>query len=153
MKEFDRGISAINGNPGLGVLRRGIEKESLRVSPTGALSLLPHPQGLGSALRHPFITTDFSEAQLELITGISQSADSCIDELIDIHRVVYEEIAEELLWVASMPCILDDETDIPVGRYGSSNIGRAKTVYRNGLGHRYGKLMQTISGILDKLFR
>ena len=147
MKEFDKGISAIKGNPGLGVLRRGIEKESLRVSPTGALSLLPHPQGLGSALRHPFITTDFSEAQLELITGISQSADSCIDELTDIHRVVYEEIAEELLWVASMPCILDDETDIPVGRYGSSNIGRAKTVYRNGLGHRYGKLMQTISGI------
>ena len=147
MKEFDKGLSAVRGNPGLGFLQRGIEKESLRVSPTGALSLSPHPQGLGSALRHPFITTDFSEAQLELITGISQSADHCIDELTDIHRIVYEEIAEEMLWVASMPCILDNDSDIPIGHYGSSNIGRAKAVYRNGLGHRYGKLMQTISGI------
>ena len=115
MKEFDKGLSAVRGNPGLGFLQRGIEKESLRVSPTGALSLSPHPQGLGSALRHPFITTDFSEAQLELITGISQSADHCIDELTDIHRIVYEEIAEEMLWVASMPCILDNDSDIPIG--------------------------------------
>ncbi len=36
---------------------------------------------------------------------------------------------------------------IPIGRYGSSNVGRAKTVYRIGLAHRYGRRMQTISGI------
>ena len=147
MSEFDNGVSAITGNPGLGRLCRGIEKESLRITPNGTLSPLPHPEGLGSALRHPFITTDFSEAQLELITGISQSADDCIDELTNIHRVIYKEIGEELLWGASMPCILDNDTNIPIGYYGSSNIGRAKTVYRNGLGNRYGKLMQTISGI------
>ncbi|MEC8834306.1 MAG: glutamate--cysteine ligase [Pseudomonadota bacterium] len=147
LSEFDDGISAITGNPGLKLLRRGIEKESLRISSTGTLSPSPHPATLGSALRHPFITTDFSEAQMELITGVSQSADDCIDELTDIHRVIYEEIGDELLWVASMPCILDNDTDIPIGQYGSSNIGRVKTVYRNGLGHRYGRLMQTISGI------
>ena len=147
MREFDRAVYVITGNPGLGLLRRGIEKESLRISSTGALSLLPHPAGLGSALRHPFITTDFSEAQLELITGVSQAADDCISELTNIHRVIYKELGEELLWVASMPCILNNDAEIPIGRYGSSNIGRAKTVYRNGLEHRYGKLMQTISGI------
>ena len=38
-------------------------------------------------------------------------------------------------------------TTIPIGRYGSSNVGRAKTVYRMGLAHRYGRRMQTISGI------
>src|SRR5207344_7486 len=50
-------------------MRRGIEKESLRVLPTGALALTPHPLALGSALTHARITTDFSESQLELITG------------------------------------------------------------------------------------
>ena len=115
MSEFDNGVSAITGNPGLGRLCRGIEKESLRITPNGTLSPLPHPERLGSALRHPFITTDFSEAQLELITGISQSADDCIDELTNIHRVIYKEIGEELLWGASMPCILDNDTRIPIG--------------------------------------
>src|SRR5687767_6641876 len=51
-------------------LRRGIEKEGLRVRPDGTLASTPHPAGLGSALTHPRITTDFSEAQLELITGV-----------------------------------------------------------------------------------
>lgn len=36
---------------------------------------------------------------------------------------------------------------IPIGMYGRSNVGRAKSVYRMGLGHRYGRRMQMISGI------
>ncbi len=128
-------------------LRRGIEKESLRVQPSGALSREPHPSALGSTLTHPNITTDFSEAQLELITGVHNAIPDCIDELADVHQFVYRHIGDELLWPASMPCILGADEDIPVGRYGSSNIGRAKTIYRIGLGWRYGRLMQTISGI------
>ena len=128
-------------------LRRGIEKESLRVRPDGALAMTPHPGALGSALTHPYITTDFCEAQLELITGVHPSAGSCLEELTRIHQVVYRNIDEEMLWCASMPCGLPSDEAIPVGRYGSSNIGRAKTVYRIGLGHRYGRRMQTISGI------
>ena len=62
-------------------LRRGIEKESLRVRPDGALALTPHPARSGSALTHPHITTDFSESQLELITGVHASAEACLDEL------------------------------------------------------------------------
>ncbi len=128
-------------------LRRGIEKESLRVTQDGKLSARPHPQGLGSPLTHPNITTDFSEAQLELITDVHASPEGCIRQLERVHRFVYQNIDDELLWASSMPCILGEDDDIPVGRYGSSNIATAKTVYRLGLGNRYGRLMQTISGI------
>ena len=128
-------------------LRRGIEKESLRVRPDGTLSTTPHPAALGSALKHPHITTDFSESQLELITGVHTSPESCLKELTEIHQFVYRSIGDELLWCSSMPCRLPPEDAIPIGRYGSSNVGRAKTVYRTGLSHRYGRRMQTISGI------
>jgi glutamate--cysteine ligase len=133
--------------PVLKHLRRGIEKESLRVRPDGMLSELPHPAALGSALTHPHITTDFSEAQLELITGVHDGIADCLDELTQIHQVVYRHIGEEMLWCSSMPCGLPDDDAIPIGRYGSSNIGRAKNVYRTGLSYRYGRRMQTISGI------
>jgi len=128
-------------------LRRGIEKESLRARPDGALAMTPHPAALGSALTHPHITTDFSEAQLELITGVHASPEACLEELTQIHRFVYRNIGDEMLWCASMPCNLPADDRIPIGQYGRSNSGRLKTVYRIGLAHRYGRRMQTISGI------
>src|SRR5690348_2719209 len=79
-------------------LRRGIEKESLRVRPDGMLATTPHPARLGSALTHPFVTTDFSESQVELITGVHTSAQSCLDQLTEIHQIVYRAIGDELLW-------------------------------------------------------
>ena len=128
-------------------LRRGIEKESLRVRPDGALALTPHPAVLGSALKHPHITTDFGEALIELITGVHTGVDACLDELKRIHQFVYRHIGDEVLWGASMPCSLPDESSIPIARYGDSNVGRAKTVYRIGLSHRYGRRMQMIAGL------
>jgi glutamate--cysteine ligase len=128
-------------------MRRGIEKESLRVRPDGTLAQTPHPPALGAALTHPHITTDFSESQLELITGVHASVESCLEELTQIHQAVYRHIGDELLWCASMPCSLPADHLIPIGRYGISNVGRAKTVYRLGLAHRYGRRMQAISGI------
>ena len=131
-------------------IRRGIEKESLRAGPDGQLALTPHPAALGSALTHPHITTDFSESQVELVTGVHGNVESALAELTEIHQVVYQELAalgDEMLWVSSMPCGLPTDETIPLGRYGSSNVGRAKSVYRMGLGHRYGRRMQTISGI------
>ena len=47
---------------------KGVEKEGLRITPRGSISLSPHPVQLGAALTHPHITTDYSEALLELIT-------------------------------------------------------------------------------------
>lgn len=131
-------------------IRRGIEKESLRARPDGHLALTPHPQALGSALTHPHITTDYSESQLELITGVHAGVQDCLDELTRIHQFTYRSLREagdEMLWVSSMPCGLPTDETIPLGRYGGSNVGRAKSVYRMGLGHRYGRRMQTISGI------
>jgi glutamate--cysteine ligase len=128
-------------------MRRGVEKESLRAQPDGTLSQRPHPAALGSALAHPSITTDFCESQLELITGTHSSAEGCLEELTRIHQFVQACIGEEMLWAGSMPCALPEERDIPIGRYGTSNVGRTKTVYRNGLSWRYGRRMQTISGI------
>jgi glutamate--cysteine ligase len=128
-------------------LHRGIEKESLRATPGGALAMTPHAPALGSALTHPHITTDFSESQLELITGVQPSAQACLEELERIHQFVYRNIGDEILWAASMPCNLPADDAIPIGRYGTSNSGRLKTVYRNGLAWRYGRRMQTISGI------
>lgn len=128
-------------------IRRGIEKESLRATATGALAMTPHPAALGSALTHPNITTDYSESQLELITGVHGSVEQCLEELTRIHQFTYRALGEELMWVSSMPCKLPADENIPIGRYGSSNVGRAKSVYRMGLAHRYGRRMQTISGI------
>ncbi|VTU25105.1 Glutamate--cysteine ligase [Variovorax sp. PBL-H6] len=131
-------------------VRRGIEKESLRAQPDGKLAATPHPAALGSALTHPHITTDFSESQLELITGVHADVETCLAELAEVHQFTYRALAEagdERLWVSSMPCGLPPDETIPIGRYGSSNVGRAKSVYRMGLSHRYGRRMQTISGI------
>jgi glutamate--cysteine ligase len=128
-------------------MRRGIEKESLRANRHGALAMTPHPAALGSALTHPHITTDFSESQLELITGVHAGVEDCLAELRQIHQFVYRALGNELMWVDSMPCRLPGDESIPLGRYGNSNVGRAKSVYRMGLGQRYGRRMQTISGI------
>src|SRR5574337_623466 len=131
-------------------MRRGIEKESLRVLADGSLALTPHPAALGSALTHAQITTDFSESQLELITGAHRDIDACLAELTDLHQFVYRTLqaaGDERLWVGSMPCGLPPDENIPIGTYGRSNVARAKSVYRMGLGHRYGRRMQTISGI------
>jgi len=128
-------------------IRRGIEKEGLRVRPNGMLANTPHPAALGAALTHPHITTDFSESQLELITGIHAGVDACVAQLTEIHQIVFRHVGKELMWCTSMPCGLPADDDIPLGQYGKSNLGRAKTVYRNGLAHRYGRRMQTISGV------
>jgi len=133
-------------------IRRGIEKEGLRVLPDGALALTPHPRALGAALTHPHITTDYSESQIELITGARPGVQECLDELLEIHQFVLHSLRRddgsgEMLWASSMPCRLPTDETIPLARYGNSHIGRAKSIYRMGLGHRYGRRMQMISGI------
>jgi glutamate--cysteine ligase len=134
-------------HPLLAGIKRGLEKESLRVTPEGQLSTRPHPKALGATLTHPNITTDFSEALLEFITPPSTSIHEVLAILDDIHRYTYSKIGDELLWVNSMPCVLGRDEDIPLADYGSSNVGRMKKIYREGLGNRYGRLMQTIAGI------
>lgn len=128
---------------------RGIERESLRMQANGFLSQQAHPASLGAALTHPFITTDYSEALLEFITPPLQSIPDVLKFLTNVHAFTYRHLPDgESLWSLSMPCMLDEaEENIPLAQYGSSNIGRFKTLYRHGLGVRYGRRMQTISGV------
>lgn len=132
---------ALNGR------RIGLEKECLRTSPNGQISQTPHPHKLGSALTHPMITTDFSEALLELVTEPHDSITGALSQLELIHQYVYQHIDDELLWASSMPCIVNGHESIPIAAYGSSNSGMMKTVYRRGLSWRYGRMLQAIAGV------
>ncbi|MFW5823858.1 MAG: glutamate--cysteine ligase [Marinobacter sp.] len=125
---------------------KGAEKEGLRVDRDGFIAQTPHPEALGSALTHPRITTDYSEALLELITPVCRSTGEMLDSLRDIHWFVHQHLGDEVLWSASMPCELDGDSSIPIAEYGSSHIGQLKHVYRQGLAVRYGRMMQSIAG-------
>lgn len=128
-------------------LQHGLEKEGLRVDQQSRLSRSTHPEKLGSALTHNYITTDYSESLLEFITPVFEDSGEALDFLADLHRFTYQQLDGEHIWPASMPCMLPDEKEIPIARYGNSNIGKMKYIYRVGLEHRYGKVMQTIAGI------
>lgn len=129
-------------------IKRGIEKESLRSSLDGLLSKTRHPHNLGSALCNPWLTLDFSETLLEFVTPAFSTIEEAHSELQSLHGFVYSELDQrELLWPASMPCILPADDAIPLANFGKSNSGKMKTIYRRGLGHRYGRAMQTVAGI------
>lgn len=125
----------------------GIERESLRVTSDARLSQKRHPEKLGRALTHPYITTDYSEALLEFITPVHSRIGDTFSFLEELHQYTCQNLAKELLWAGSMPPLLEGDDSIPIAQYGSSNIGVMKSVYREGLCHRYGKPMQTIAGI------
>ena len=133
--------------PLLKQLQHGLEKEGLRVDASCRLAQTPHPKSLGSALTHSHITTDYSEALLEFITPVFERAEDALSFLAELHRFTYQQLGDEQLWCASMPCILPEEAEIPIAQYGSSNVGTMKYIYRVGLDNRYGKVMQTIAGI------
>ncbi|EXU74913.1 glutamate--cysteine ligase [Erwinia mallotivora] len=126
---------------------RGIERETLRVNSDGHLATTRHPELFGSALTHKWITTDFAETLLEFITPVDDNIEHLLAFLRDIHRHVARELGDELMWPMSMPCLIEASQHIELAQYGSSNIGRMKTLYREGLKNRYGALMQVISGV------
>lgn len=126
---------------------RGIERESLRVQPNGQLSEQEHPKVLGSALTHDWIITDFSEALMELVTPVDYDTQHLLSLLSDLHRYVARHLNGDYLWPFSMPGPIPDPQAIPLARYGTSNVGRMKHIYRQGLKYRYGSMMQIIAGI------
>jgi glutamate--cysteine ligase len=147
---FERRLSALVNAREPGLLQHGligVEKESLRVLPNGHIAHTPHPRALGSALTSEHITTDFSESLIELVTPVFTRSWELLQYLCDLHQFVYRHLGDELLWATSMPCALSSDDDVPTARYGSSHVGRMKTVYREGLRNRYGALMQAISGV------
>ncbi|WP_198287492.1 glutamate--cysteine ligase [Photobacterium marinum] len=148
MMDFSQRLQQVSANPeALTQIGRGLEREALRITPQGELSAEPHPAGLGSALTNKWVTTDFAESLLEFITPVSQNVDHLLSQLSDIHQFTYSKLDQETLWPMSMPCFVGREDDITLAQYGSSNSGRMKTLYREGLKHRYGSVMQVISGV------
>jgi glutamate--cysteine ligase len=127
-------------------ITRGFERECLRIDAHGQLAKTPHPHALGAKLTHPWITTDYAEALLEFITPPSQDPAFPLAFLKDIHRYSARQLDNELLWAGSMPCVLGNDQSIAIADYGPSNTARFKMVYREGLGLRYGRPMQTIAG-------
>ena len=128
--------------------KKGLEKESLRITSDGTIAQTRHPHAWGSPLTHPYITTDYSESLPELITPPFPDTAAATGFLEDIHRFLYQDLPDdEMLWAASMPCAVSDDSSIPIAEYGSSNIGRMKHVYRVGLDYRYGRRMQAIAGV------
>ena len=149
-RKLDKRLERLAASGTTGLLRggrKGVEKESLRVTPEGYISPLPHPRGLGSAMTNRYITTDFSEALIEFVTPAFPALWETIQFLCDVHQFAFRQIGDELLWATSMPCRVGDEESIPLAEYGPSNVGRMKKVYRRGLGYRYGRVMQTIAGV------
>ena len=149
-KKFERRLAGLINCGERAVLRggrKGVEKESLRVTPAGEIAQSRHPAALGAPLTNEHITTDFSEALIELVTPPFRETWELLQFLCDIHQFVYRHLDEELLWSTSMPCALAGDESIPLAQFGTSNVGKMKTIYRHGLGMRYGRIMQAISGV------
>src|SRR5882757_8627349 len=147
---FERRLSALVNSGQPQILqggRKGVEKESLRVRPDGKLATTPHPRSLGSALTNVHITTDYSESLIELVTPAFTTSWELLQYLLDLHQFVYRHLGDELLWATSMPGAIERDEDIPIAQFGSSHVGQMKTIYRRGLGLRYGRMMQAISGV------
>lgn len=128
-------------------IKRGFEKECLRVDAERGLATTPHPKALGASLTHPLITTDYSEGLLEFITPPTDVLDEPLKILTELHQYTHQVLDNEILWSGSFPCVLPGDSEIPIAQYGNSNVGRRKAIYRQGLGHRYGRRMQTIAGV------
>lgn len=124
----------------------GVERESLRCTEKGNLSITPHPELFGDRMKNDFITTDFGEAQMELRTPACKSTKECHEKLEEITNVVLEELRNqnEMLWAYSMPCILPDEEHFVFGNYGEDI---AEHEYEMALYKKYGYKMHCISGI------
>ncbi|HEY0800244.1 MAG TPA: glutamate--cysteine ligase [Steroidobacteraceae bacterium] len=149
-KNFERRLAGLINSGERAVLRggrKGVEKESLRVTPEGDIAHTRHPEGLGAPLTNEHITTDFSESLIELVTPPFGETWELLQYLCDLHQFVYRHLADELLWATSMPCAINGDASIPLAQFGSSNVGKMKTIYRDGLGVRYGRIMQAISGV------
>ncbi|OKP02991.1 glutamate--cysteine ligase [Xenorhabdus eapokensis] len=146
--DVSKALSWLEANPTvLNGICRGIERETLRVTPDGHLAKTEHPKSLGASLTHKWITTDFAESLLEFITPVDSNIDRTTAFLKDLHIHTALNLSNEKMWPLSMPCFIDEEENITLAQYGTSNLGRFKTLYREGLKSRYGALMQVISGV------
>lgn len=125
----------------------GVEREGLRVGVKGELSRNKHPKVFGNKIMNPYITTDFSESQLELITPVFNTSKEVYDFLNALYDIVALEIGDEYIWPESMPCIIPDDREIPIATFCKCKQGEEARAYREELLRKYGGKIQLISGI------
>ncbi|WP_270550420.1 bifunctional glutamate--cysteine ligase GshA/glutathione synthetase GshB [Clostridium perfringens] len=123
----------------------GLEKENVRVTERGNLALTPHPKAFGDRENNPYIKTDFSESQLEMVTPICNTLEEVYSFICNLNKVVSLEIMKngEFLWPQSNPPILPREEEISIAKLSN----REDELYRENLSYKYGKKKQVISGI------
>lgn len=123
----------------------GIERETLRLDENGYLAKTDHPEVFGDKSHNPYITTDFSESQIEVITPVLKSVEEAYNFTRSLYDIVAMEIKDEYLWPESMPCIIPEDKDIPVAKFNGSS--KESQEYREKLLIKYGGKKQLISGI------
>lgn len=124
----------------------GLEREALRITPTGLLATTDHPAVFGDRTKHPYIVTDFAEAQVEMVTGVHDRLEDVHTELTMINQIVARNIDDELLWPYSMPPVVDWKK-VRIAQYPDSEEGSSARRYREYLNEKYGNGVQLISGI------
>ncbi len=124
----------------------GLERENLRLDQNGHLSQRSHLEALGVLPTNSNYTLDFAECQLELVTPPFATIPALMDYLQHSTELLTQKLGTEHLWPHSMPphCSL---SEIKIAQFGEDAESKKKYLYRKGLCHRYGKMMQTICGI------
>lgn len=125
----------------------GIEREGLRVDKNGVLSEKPHPSIFGDKMCNPYITTDFSESQIELITPVFSNTKETYNFLNSLYDITVNELEDEYLWPQSMPSIIPEDKFIPLAKFCECKEGKIQREYREELLLKYGGKKQLISGI------
>ena len=122
-----------------------IEREMLRIDKDGNLASTPHPIVFGNKNKNPYITTDFSESQIELITPTFKDLKELYQFTNALYDIVATEISDEYLWPQSMPCAISKNKKIPIANFGDEDENATR--YRERLLEKYGGKKQLISGI------
>ena len=138
IKDLFTGNEIVSGN-------FGIERETLRLDAEGFLAETDHSIIFGDKARNPYITTDFSESQVEEITPAFKKTEEAYNFTRALYDIVAMEIGDEYLWPESMPCIIPDDDKIPVAKF--ENHSKEAQEYREKLLKKYGGKKQLISGI------
>ena len=145
MMNFKQLLLHVTARPFIDQARFGIEREGQRVDLAGNLAKTDHPAIFGDRSYHPYIQTDFSETQTEMITPVTDSIPELFQYLAAVYDVTARSIPkEEMIWPLSMPPALPEKDEAII-------IAKLKNfedvLYRRYLAKEYGKRKQMVSGI------
>ncbi|EOW2683129.1 bifunctional glutamate--cysteine ligase GshA/glutathione synthetase GshB [Enterococcus faecium] len=145
MMNFKQLLLHVNARPFIDQARFGIEREGQRVDLAGNLAKTDHPAIFGDRSYHPYIQTDFSETQTEMITPVTDSIPELFQYLAAVYDVTARSVPkEEMIWPLSMPPALPEKDEEII-------IAKLKNfedvLYRRYLAKEYGKRKQMVSGI------